>query len=135
MSEVFGAVRYAAVDVNPFTAGWIGRAVRNGTTANSAIIANLGATPMLGIVVDAEDKLGGQITVALPGSRCLVRCASSGQPNVNESGAVTANATGYMVPATLDDYVVAVLMENKAHGVSDLIPAVVVFGAMQQDLA
>lgn len=134
MSEVFGAVRYVDGAVNPFTANWIGRAVRNGTAANIAIIADLGATPMLGIVVDAEDKLGGQITVALPGSRCNVRLAASGQPNVNQSGAVTANATGYMVPAGLDDYVVAILAESKAHGASDMVPAVVVFGSMHQDL-
>lgn len=135
-SDVFGAVRYVDGAVNPFTASWIGRAVRNGTAANIAILANAGTSgPILGIVVDAEDKLGGQITVALPGSACNGRLAASGQPNVNQSGALTANSTGYLVPAALGDYVCAIIRESKAHGASDMVPVVVVFGCMLQDLA
>lgn len=119
---------YRNVDsgVNPASAEWVGRAVRNGATADLAIIADGGASPILGIVVSAEDKLGGQIGVALNGTECLVRLASSGQPNVNQSGYLTANATGYMVPAaTAESFACAVLAETKAHGVSGLVPAVV----------
>lgn len=128
---------YRNVDpaVNPFTAGWIGRGVRNGTTANIAILANAGATPIFGIVVSAEDKLGGQIGVAMNGSFAMLKLASSGQPAVNQSGFLTCNATGHLIPAGDDDYVVAQLAETKAHGASDLVPGVVCIFGMHQDLS
>lgn len=123
---------YRTVDaaVNPFTAGWVGRGVRNGTAANVAILANAGATPIFGVVVSAEDKLGGQIGIAMNGSFAMLKLAASGQPDVNESGFLTCNATGYMIPAAAGDYIVAQLAESKAHGVSDLVPGVVCIASL-----